>query len=139
MTRKKGASRKAKHQRNRSFLQTQMQHHLKQLATAEKLVAKGRAAEALPLVKEMHKQFPENEDILILLNRVYFDLNNMIGYQETAEKLIAKRPEDADLHFALAGVYLVNGFVGKALQSFHQAIARFPEHEQAASARTTIR
>ncbi len=106
--------------------------------TAERLLDEGRAAEALPIVEKLHKERPEDEEVLVVLSNVYLDIRDMVGYQRSIEKLFPKRPEDPDLHYALAGAYLENHYVAKALQTFRRAVERFPDHEKAESARELI-
>src|SRR5439155_11282968 len=81
---------------------------------------------------------PRQSEVLYTLLDVYYDLMDLAGYRWTAERLAQVVSDDPDLDMALAGAYLSNTQLAKALGAFRRFVARWPEHPRVKEARETI-
>ena len=101
---------------------------------AQELLEKGRAAQALEILLELERAYPNTIEVLGQMVNAYYDLHNHDEYEHAVRRLIRLQPHDADLNFALAGAYMVNMRPALAMRIFQDAIRRWPAHPRAAEA-----
>jgi tetratricopeptide (TPR) repeat protein len=107
------------------------------LRQAKALIVRQKWAEAQAILQELSKTYPRR-DVLTYLAETCYELGDMAGYGYACDRLLEINPNDSDTAFALAGAYLSNLHPILALQTFRQAIARWPDAEPAAEARKLV-
>lgn len=105
---------------------------------AFKLLEKKKPAEAVKLLVEMDHDYPNCPEVLKCLVNAYYDLGDLHNYEQAIRRLVRLDGRDPDLHFGLAGSYLVNARPAMALQAFREALRRWPNYSRAAEARQEI-
>lgn len=105
---------------------------------ASNLLQKGKAAEAVEILRELDQGYPNTPEVLGLLVNAYSDLKDALEYEHSIRKLIRLEPRDPDLNYGLAGAYLSNGRPALALRAFQEALRRWPSDPNAALARKEI-
>ncbi|HZR98314.1 MAG TPA: tetratricopeptide repeat protein [Chloroflexota bacterium] len=108
------------------------------LEEADALIEDGDLAAARDVLEEAARQRPRDQYVLTALADVYYDLQDMHGYQHAAERLLRVTPNDPDVMLGLAGAYLANIYPTLALRTFRRVLERWPEHERAAEIREEI-
>jgi tetratricopeptide (TPR) repeat protein len=102
------------------------------------LLEDGKTAEALEILVELDRAYPNKPEVLGNLVNAYYDLKDMTNYEHAMRKLIRLEPRDADLHYGLAGAYMLNVRPALAIGVFREAVRRWPDHPKAAEARKEI-
>jgi tetratricopeptide (TPR) repeat protein len=72
------------------------------------------------------------------LVNAYSDLKDALGYEHAIGRLIRLDPRDPDLNYGLATAYLMNDRPVLALQTFQDALRRWPSHPNADLVRKDI-
>src|SRR5439155_23029703 len=108
------------------------------LDKAEALVESGNLTEARDLLESLDRRYPRQPDVLYPLLNVYYDLKNLGGYRWAAERLAQVVSDDPDVDIGLAGGYLSNTQLAKALGAFRRFVAKWPDHPRVKGARETI-
>jgi tetratricopeptide (TPR) repeat protein len=105
---------------------------------AHQLLEKGRASEALPILKELDSAYPEQPEVLASLVNAYYDLHDMSNYEYAIRRLFRMESPDPELTFGLAGAYMANFRPALALRTFEEFLRRWPGHPRAARVRKEI-
>ena len=105
---------------------------------AFELSESGKAAEALEILVELDRSYPNTPEVLGGLVNTYYDLDDLPQYEQAVRRLIRLDPRDPDLNYSLAGAYLMNDRPALALRSFQDALRRWPAHPKAEIARKEI-
>ncbi len=108
------------------------------LDEADTLLEKGKAAEALGVLQELDKRYPNQVYVLEMLANAYFDLKDARGYLRAVRRLHRLAPNRADIKLGLASAYLANMFPALTLTAFREFLRRWPQHEQAEEVRKTV-
>jgi tetratricopeptide (TPR) repeat protein len=108
---------------------------LEGLDEADELLRRKRWNEARDELEELAHKFPGRPEVLGLLLNTYHELNDSLGYQSAAERLLKAGERDPALRLALAGVYMGNGLAALALKTVGDFLRRAPDHPKAADAR----
>jgi tetratricopeptide (TPR) repeat protein len=114
------------------------QRLLEKLSEANSLVRRKRWAEARDLLESLAQRHPRQVPVLSALVNLYYDLQDMPGYQHACERLIRLVPDDPDLALGLAGAYLCNMYPVLGLRTFRRFLERWPNHPRAAEAWATL-
>src|SRR6266516_678747 len=104
---------------------------LEELSEADSLVRRKRWAEARDLLESLAQRYPRQVPVLSALVNLYYDLQDMPGYQHACERLIRLVPDDPDLTLGLAGAYLRNLYPVLAMRTFRRFLERWPDHPRA--------
>ena len=105
------------------------------LDKAHYLLDRKRWDEAINILEDLDRRFPEQPHILAMLMEVYFSLQKMEDYERACEQLVILEPNDPDLALSLAGAYLSNGRPALALKEFQKFLNIWPDHESTEDAR----
>ncbi|MEB3335821.1 MAG: tetratricopeptide repeat protein [Leptolyngbyaceae bacterium] len=111
---------------------------LPELQKAEALMAREKWAEARQVLENLNQNYPGNPDVLTDLVNVCVELHDIPSYTRACEQLVQAAPNDSDAAYGLAGGYLTCLHPLLALQAFHHALDRFPNHEKAQGARKLV-
>jgi tetratricopeptide (TPR) repeat protein len=111
---------------------------LPELQKAEALMIRKKWREAYQVLENLRQTYPTNVDVLTHLVNVCLELNDIPGYTQACERLLKVDPRNSDAAYGLAGGYLSCMHPLLALQAFHHALDRFPNHEKAKEARTFV-
>ncbi len=107
------------------------------LHDAARLLSAGQPGRARDLLEELERRYPNNQDILLHLTNVYYDLKDAAAFQAACERLVAIQPSAA-FTLMLAGAYLTNLMPLLALRTFRRFLERWPDHPRAGEARKTL-
>ncbi|MBF2067577.1 MAG: tetratricopeptide repeat protein [Calothrix sp. C42_A2020_038] len=105
-----------------------------ELRQAEALMGRGKWLEARYILDALSHDYPDNRDVLTHLVNACYEVQDIPGYVRACEMLLAVQPNNADIAYSLAGGYLITQHPLLALQAFHHALNKFPNHERAAGA-----
>ncbi len=108
------------------------------LDEANKLLERGKTVEALNLLEELDKRYPNQVYVLEVLALAYHDLRNNPGYLRAMQKLHRLKPNRPDFKLGMAEAYMANGYFNLALVTFREFLKRWPQHEQAGQAREAV-
>ena len=108
------------------------------LAEAERLISRGRAGQALEILRSLDQIYPNRVEVLSELLNAYHQLKDYPQYLPVCERLVRLRPHDADLALVLAGAYMLNFAPVQALLAFQRFLERWPEHDRANEARKAV-
>ncbi len=111
---------------------------LARLEEAEKLIENRQWAEALTLLTQLDRAYPNRLEVVGELVNVAHGTNDMRAYQTYAERLVRLEPGNVEMLGGLAAVYLKNQYPFLALTTFYGLVHRFPDHPRAAGAGKTI-
>lgn len=95
-------------------------------------------AEARTLLEELERRSPGQPDVLYALLELYRSRQDYARYQQTAERLRALVPDDAEVVTNLAGSYMLTVSPMLALRTFREFLQRWPEHPRAGQVRQTV-
>lgn len=109
-----------------------------ELRKAEALLVRQQWMEARTVLENLSKTYPQQKEVLEYLVEVNYELNDLPGLTRACERLLQVAPNDADIRFTLAAVYLKLMHPLLALKTAHEALERNPNHEQAPQARKLI-
>lgn len=109
------------------------------LDEADKLLEKGKAAEALDILQELDKRYPNQVYVLEMLADAYFDLKDDRGHLRAVRRLHRLTPNRPHVKLALANAYLANMLPMLALATFREFLKHWPQHEYADKVRKTVR
>lgn len=112
----------------RSALQLKPDHPpwLHNLAVALRLA--GRADEAMPLLDRCASQSPDDPRIHYNRGHCLQDLSRVDEAADAYRRAIGLAPTDADMHDSLSRLLWQQGDGAGHLRSYHEALARFPDH-----------
>lgn len=113
-------------------------HLIPELRKAEALMDRGQWQDALLVLTDLNRTNPNQSRVLDHLLSVYYELEYFVPYQSTCEQFLALEPNNANINYVLAGVYVTNNYPLLALNTFQCCLERWPEHEQAETARDLI-
>src|SRR5215212_524576 len=122
-------------QRTGTALRLPPQGLLAGLDRAESLMESNLLAEARDLLESLDRRYPRQPDLLYQLLNVCYDLKDMKGYRSAAERLSRVVNDDPELDMGLAGAYMANVQLVKALRAFRRFVTRWPDHPRAPKAR----
>jgi len=108
------------------------------LNSAFDLLEEHKPAEALAILEDLDRAYPNSPDVLELLTNACYDLNNSSRYEYAIRKLARIDPGEPSFIYGLAGAYLSNQRPALALRTFKEALRRWPNHEGAAKAREAL-
>lgn len=108
------------------------------LAEADELLEKGKADQALQILQELDKRYPNQVYVLEMLSDACIDLEDNRGYLRAIRRLHRLTPNRSQVKLTLANAYLVNTFPALALITFREFLRRWPQHEHADEARKTV-
>ncbi len=108
------------------------------LIQAEALVEQKRLPEARDLLETLDLRYPRQIDVLTELLNVCHDLKDTTGYRAAAEQLSKLVKDDPDLDLGLAGSYMANFQLVKALHAFRRFVELWPDHPRAEEAQKTM-
>ena len=66
------------------------------------LLEEGKAAEALEILVELDRVYPNTREVITNLVNAYYDLKDMFNYEHAARRLIRLEPPEPDLAYGLA-------------------------------------
>lgn len=113
-------------------------HLIPELRKAEALMDRGQWQDALLVLTDLNRTNPNQSRVLDHLLSVYYELEYFVPYQSICEQFLALEPNNANINYVLAGVYVTNNYPLLALNTFQCCLERWPEHEQAETARDLI-
>jgi tetratricopeptide (TPR) repeat protein len=93
-----------------------------------------RWPEAQDVLAELGREYPKEAEVWGRLVNVTYALNNMLGYQGAAERLLALDPREHELRPALATAYVHNGLPTLALRTLREFVRLAPHHPKAGDA-----
>jgi tetratricopeptide (TPR) repeat protein len=134
MAKKKKKDRSQKKRQHAASMPRNVDHRL---AKVDDLLERRQWAEALPLLKELERRYPNREDVLLPLAQVTYELHDHGEHQEVCERLHRLVPGSAEITLMLGGAYLLNGRPMLALHTFRRALQRWPDHPKAEEVRHT--
>jgi len=102
------------------------------------LLEKGQAAEALEILLELDRTYPNHPEVLGTMVNAYYDLHDFLHYEYAMRRLARLEGHHPELSFALAGTYMANGRPAMALHAFQEALRRWPDDAKAEQARKDI-
>lgn len=102
------------------------------LEEASDLLERRHPKEALEILEELAKHYPNQPDVLGLMVNIYHDLKDDRGYLHAILALHRLTPNRAEVKLGLAGGYLANGHPALAYHTFQEFLKKWPNHEQAA-------
>jgi tetratricopeptide (TPR) repeat protein len=105
---------------------------------AFELLENGKAGEALEILVELDRTYPNTPEVLGGLVNVYYDLKDLHNYEHAIRRLARLDRRDPDIIYGLAGAYMVNGRPALAIQAFQEALRRWPTHPRAKEAHKGI-
>jgi tetratricopeptide (TPR) repeat protein len=105
------------------------------LDQVDSLIARRRWAEARTLLDNLHRTYPQSQEILRDLIEVAFHLKDTHVYQYGCEMLYHLCPHDPHLPFMLTVAYIQQGWLALALALGRRALAQDPGNERAANTR----
>ena len=101
---------------------------------AFELLEDNRPAEALVILEELNKTYPNTPNILGGLVNAYFDMGNLSEYEHATRQLSRLEPRNANLSFSLAGAFMTNSRPALALHTFQETLRRWPNNHHAGEA-----
>lgn len=104
------------------------------LDAADELMRRKRWPEARNLLADLGREYPQEAEVWGRLVNVTYALNDMLGYQGAAERLLALDPREHDLRPALATAYVHNGLPTLALRTLREFLRLAPNHPKAGDA-----
>jgi tetratricopeptide (TPR) repeat protein len=119
-------------------LPTLPRHLIVSTSKAYDLLESGQTAKALEILEELNSKYPDRAEVLGLLVNAYFDVHDQHHYEYAIRQLSRLERGNADLHYALAGAFLVNDRPVLALRAFQEALRRWPVHPKAEEARKLL-
>lgn len=111
---------------------------LAELTEAESLIAHRRWQEAREALDPLVRRFPGRVEVLAPMLEVTEALHDAPRRQVVSEMLRNVLPNDPEVLLSLASAYLANARPALAVQTFHQFLERWPEHERAADVRKAM-
>jgi tetratricopeptide (TPR) repeat protein len=105
------------------------------LEQADTLMRRKAWPQAREVLAALDRNYPREPEVLGRLVNVNYALNDMLGYQSAAERLLAVDPGEHDLRPALASAYLRNGLPTLALRTLREFLRLAPNHPKAGDAR----
>src|SRR5579859_1021262 len=108
---------------------------LDDLDQADALIRRGNLTQARDLLADMARRHPNEAEVWGRLVNVSYSLNDSLGYQRAAERLLTLDPSEHDLRPALARAYLDNGLPTLALRTLREFLRLAPDHAMAAAGR----
>jgi Flp pilus assembly protein TadD len=99
------------------------------LDSAFQLVEQNHLDEALGILEDLDRRYPDEPEILAQLAHIFIEQENWEGFLYASEHLAPHAPDDADLQLGLAGAYLTNGYPASALTTIRAFLQRWPDHE----------
>ena len=108
---------------------------LDDLDQADALIRRERWPQARDLLADMARRHPNEAEVWGRLVNVNYGLDDRLGYQSAAERLLALDPRNHDLRPALARAYLDNGLPTLALRTLREFLKLAPDHPKAEAAR----
>jgi len=107
---------------------------LDKLDAADELMRSKRWPVAQDLLADLGREYPQEAEVWGRLVNVNYSLNDMLGYQSAAERLLAIDPREHDLRPALATAYVHNGLPTLALRTLREFLRLTPNHPKAGDA-----
>jgi tetratricopeptide (TPR) repeat protein len=111
---------------------------LTELAEAEWYRSRGRAGEAVEILRPLAQVYPNRVEVLTALAHASLAAKEHLLYQATCERLLRLLPNDAEITLALADAYRLNLRPASALRTFRRFLERWPGHENAEEARKIV-
>lgn len=111
---------------------------LARLEEVDKLTKRRQWAEALVLLTELDRAYPNRIEVVGELVNLAYETNDLRAYQTHAERLVRLDPDNAAMLGSLAAAYLKNHYPFLTLTTLHDLVQRFPDHAEADKARNTI-
>jgi tetratricopeptide (TPR) repeat protein len=112
---------------------------VEQTQQAYKLLESGHAVEALPILEELDRTYPNQPEVLRNLVNAYHDLGNLQEYEKATWQLSRLEPRNPELQLALASAYLANQRLALAVNTLRTTVSRWPNHPQTAKALESIK
>lgn len=109
------------------------------LDQAQALIQRKRLVEAKELLESLDFRYPKQPNVLYDLLNVCYDLKDLTGYRRVAERLSRLVSDDPDLDLSLAGAYMSNIQIAKALKAFRRYVSKWPDHARVSDAHRTIK
>jgi len=106
------------------------------IARADALIAAGQPAEAAALLAELDRRFHDNPDVLLRLLNLAVAADDVPAVLLAATSLARLRAHDPSVTLNLAIARLKSRHLALARQAFAAFADRWPEHQQAAQARS---
>jgi tetratricopeptide (TPR) repeat protein len=106
---------------------------------AENLLDNSAPQEALNILRELNKKYPNNLDVLSAMTDAYADLKDVHGYLHAIYKVHKINPNHPDIKLGLAGGYLSNERMALALKTFREFLKRWPSHKKVPDVLITIK
>src|SRR5262249_18258131 len=95
--------------------------------TASALLERKRLDDALELLTELDRRFPNHFTVLQLLARAAYETGDDRLFLDSTERLVAIAPDDSDFLQQRAFAHARMGFVFLAQRYFQQVVQRFPD------------
>jgi len=108
------------------------------LDQADALIRQEHWPQARDRLFDLARIYPNEAGVWGRLVNVNHALNDMLGYQGAAERLLAVDPHEHDLRPALASAYVHNGLPTLAICTLREFLRMMPEHPKAADARRLL-
>src|SRR5262249_29165101 len=102
------------------------------------LVQRRRFGEALALLQEVDRQFPNNFVVLQLMGEAAYETGDDRLFLDVSDRMAAASPDDPDVLAQRAYAHLRMGFAFLAHRYFQQVAQRWPDEPVAARCRTTM-
>jgi len=129
---------KQKSPQRRVILRTPARRLLERLEQADTLIRRKQWLAARAWLLALTGSDPDSVEVWGRLVNVYAALDDMLGYQGAAERLLALDPRAHDVRPGLANAYLRNGLPTLALRTLRAFVRLTSEHPDAADARRLI-
>src|SRR5260370_21498362 len=101
-----------------------------ELSEANRLMTRGRVAEAVELLRSLEQAYPNRAEVLAELVNACYELKDFAQHMVACERLLRLRPDDPDVMMVLVGSYMVNMRPALALRTLHRFRERWPSHER---------
>ncbi len=111
---------------------------LARLEEVDKLTQRRQWAEALDLLTELDRAYPNRIEVVGELGNLAYETNDLHAYQTHAERFVRLDPDNADVLLGLSGAYIANSFPWLALTTRQRFLQKFPDHPKAAEVEETL-
>ncbi len=111
---------------------------LTELRNADALLTQKRAPEAISLLEDLNRRYPNRAEVLTDLVNAAYETKNMPLYARAAEGLLKLTPNMPDLTLALASAHLNNTRIALAMLAVRDFPTRWPHHALTEDAKKMI-
>jgi tetratricopeptide (TPR) repeat protein len=108
------------------------------LYDAEALLEEGEPAEAALVLEELDRRHPGLIPVLAMLVDVYYEMEDMHGYEWACYRLQKIERSDPDLALVMAVAHMGNIRPALAIHSLEGFLRRWPDHDNAGEARQML-